>query len=77
MNVDSQWNTEAERAFIQTIGTHLPESVKTPRLVWLQRYELTIDLRHEWGSIDKFAVVRAVKKEIRKEQQQKSRRGNL
>ena len=77
MNQDQYWNTEAELAFIQTIGTHLPESVKTPRLVWLQRYELTIDLRHEWGSIDKFAVVRAVKKEIRKEQQQKSRRGNL
>ena len=74
MNPDGQWNTEAEIAFLGTIGTHLPQSVKTPRLVWLQRYQLTIDLRHEWGSIDKFAVVRAVKKEIRKEQQRMSRK---
>ena len=74
MNPDGQWNTEAELAFIQTIGTHLPQSANIPRLTWLQRYQLTIDLRHEWGSIDKFAVVRVVKNEIRKEQQRMSRR---
>lgn len=77
MNVDSQWNTEAEIAFLGTIGTHLPQSVKTPRLVWLQRYLDAMPLRADWSKIDQGVVMKHVKAEIRKEHQQKSRRGNL
>ena len=74
MNIDSQWNTEAELAFIQTIGTHRERSVKTPRLVWLQRYLEAMPLRADWSKIDQGVVMRHVKAEIRKEQQRASKR---
>lgn len=72
MNADQYWGTAGELAFVSTIGTHNPQSVKTPRLVWLQRYLAVMEVPREWGNIDKGEVAKHVKAEIRKEQQRAS-----
>lgn len=74
MNADQYWGTAAELTFIDTLGTHNPQSVKTSRLVWLQRYLGVMEVPREWGAIDKGAVMKHVKAEIRSEQRRVSRR---
>lgn len=66
------WLTCDEVAFVQRLGTHNERSVKTPRLVWLQRYIEAAERRVEWGKIDKATVIQEAKKLVRAEQRKAS-----
>lgn len=74
MNNDQYWGTEDELAHIRNLGTYCESSIKTPRLTWLERYRGTMNLKAEWGTMDRAAVERYVKVEIRKERQRASRK---
>lgn len=74
MNPDQCWTTGDEIAFIANLGTHREQSVKVPRSEWLRRYLEAMNLRYEWGNLDRKAIAQNVKVDIRTEQRKETRR---
>ncbi len=76
MNPDRYWTTGDELTLIQHLGTHQEQSLKIPRLTWLQNYlSVMTTLREEWWTINKDEAMKCVTAEIRAEQRKASREG--
>ena len=65
--------TTYEKLFLAGIGTFHPDSLKTPRVVWLQRYLDVMPLCVEWGKVDRVQVKAEAERLLRLEQQKASR----
>lgn len=62
------WLTCDEVTFIQHLGMHTEQGIKTPRLIYLQRYLDGARIRQDWGKIDKVVVIQEAETLLRAEQ---------
>lgn len=66
--------TAHEIGFLRGLGTFCPDSLKTSRVVWLQRYLDVMPLRVEWGKVDRVQVKAEAERLLKLEQQKASRK---
>jgi len=59
LNKKSTHSTNDEMVYIQTIGMH--QIKKVPRIELLKSYVNSLELRVNWGDMDKFKVVNFAK----------------
>lgn len=66
--------TTYELQFLAGLGTFHPDSLQTPRAVWLQRYLDVMPLCVEWGKVDRAQVKAEAERLLKLERQKASRK---